>query len=596
MSVLFSVRTVREADVRITLLPECKKVFKPHNIIVSDQEQVACFDLAEGRYLVCVKKEGCYALEQCVDLENDTEISFPALLREGRGFEPQEDKPVFRHKEDAWSKMAPDQDDRWQAYSVIYDTPYFQKKQCGNGAYRITTQNELVDFLSAQQAKNPHMSVFSLGKTGIYGFDMPLVVLSKDLPAGVATVEAAGEILRRSSKPTVFYQAQIHGNEPASGEAALGMIAYLSTPQGAELLERIHIVIFPRMNPEGAMLFQRRNAQGLDLNRDYLAARAKETRASLRVFHAFLPCVVIDGHEAAGRKGIKARVERNEDIQLSGGCAPNAHSELIDGNMVLLDNSLRELDRMGLRTYFYRDHVSGAGMATAIRYFAELGAPTVLIESRGIDLGTERFHRRVMGQFTVARTCLETVAKEPERFSAILCRELAHYENPYDRDFVLEGKYTDDPATDPAYPIAYLDTETGETEKITPKRVVVFRVPVRLRPRPQSYWIPLGEAWENSLIALLERHRIQYFRHEKEVSLTLRAFQKENADYTLSEPMNVSFRQGALEIPVSQKTSHIVSFLFEMDSVDPVEAKKMIALDTFFFPDEKCFIYRKEND
>ena len=54
------------------------------------------------------------------------------------------------------------------------------------------------------------------------------------------------------------------------------------------------------------------------------------------------------------------------------------------------------------------------------------------------------------------------------------------------------------------------------------------------------------------------------------------------------------FPRGALEVPVNQSTSHIVSFLFEMDSVDPVEAKKLAKLDAFFFPKIGCTVYRRE--
>lgn len=583
------------ACVKVFLLPEGEKVFSPEETEMWEGKPFAKFTLEKGRYLVSVERSGCYSVDQCIELEQDTRISLPALLRECRGFEPREDRHVFIHQKEAWDAMSPDADARWQPYSVIYDTPYFRKEQRTAGAYRITTQNELLAFLREQEKKNPWLTLFSLGKTGIYDLEIPLVVFTKDLSAPAASVEEVGALLQRGNKPVVFYQAQIHGNEPASGEAALGMIAYLSTPEGMALLDRIHIVIMPRMNPEGALLFQRYNGQGLDLNRDYLAARGRETRVSIRVFHAFLPCLVLDGHEFLGRKGIKERVFRDEDIQLSGGCAPNADPELMNSSLSLLDSSVKELARMGLRSFFYRGHFSGSGMATAIRYFAEIGAPTVLIESRGIDMGTERFRRRVMGHFTVARTCLEAVAENPEYFLENSRRERAHFENPYDREFVLEGKYTDDPETDASYPVAFFDTETGDLRKKADKSVPVFRVPVRTRPRPQSYLIPLGKAWDAFLVSLLERHRIRYELREKGTALSLRAFEKAETGYRLAEAREVVFPDGALEIPVSQKTSHIVSFLFEMDSADPVEAKKMILMNGLFFPRSETFIYRREN-
>ena len=583
-----------DARVKVFLLPKGEEAFSPETIEIWEGEPFFKFSLEKGRYLVSTERSGYYSVDRCVELEGDIRISIPKLARECRGFEPREERHVFVHEKEAWDAMSPDEDTRWEPYSVIYDTPYFRKTGREVGAYRITTQNELLDFLGEQEKKNPWLTLLSLGKTGIYDLEIPLAVFSKDLSAPITSVEEAGAILQRGSKPVVFYQAQIHGNEPASGEAALGMIAYLSTPEGMALLDRIHIVIMPRMNPEGALLFQRSNGQGLDLNRDYLAVRARETKASLRVFHAFLPSLVLDGHEFLGRKGIKERVFRDEDIQLSGGCAPNADPELMNSSLSLLDSSIKELARMGLRSFFYHGHFSGSGMATAIRYFAELGAPTVLIESRGIDMGTERFRRRVMGHFTVARTCMEAVAKNPEYFLENSRRERARFEDPFDREFVLEGKYTDNPETDASYPVAFFDTETGELQKKADKSVPVFRVPVRTRPRPQSYLIPLGETWEQLLISLLERHRIRYELRDQGTELSLRAFEKAETGYRLAEAREVAFPNGALEIPVAQPMSHIVSFLFEMDSADSVEAKKMIRMDALFFPKTDCCVYRRE--
>ena len=119
-------------------------------------------------------------------------------------------------------------------------------------------------------------------------------------------------------------------------------------------------------------------------------------------------------------------------------------------------------------------------------------------------------------------------------------------------------------------------------KKKADKSVPVFRVPVRTRPRPQSYLIPLGETWEQLLISLLERHRIRYELRDQGTELSLRAFEKTETGYRLAEAREVAFPNGALEIPVAQPMSHIVSFLFEMDSADDYNISSIVSNETWF--------------
>jgi hypothetical protein len=153
------------------------------------------------------------------------------------------------------------------------------------------------------------------------------------------------------------------------------------TPEGEKLLDKIHLYIIPRANPEGALLYRRTGGRGMDLNRDYFSLYSVENQGGFRAFRAFQPCLVIDAHELRSRK--LSRVMRYEDIQLSSGIAPNADPELYDNNLELLFEATYEMQKLGIRNYFYLDHVSGVEMTTSTRFFVERGAMTVLIECRG---------------------------------------------------------------------------------------------------------------------------------------------------------------------------------------------------------------------
>jgi protein MpaA len=73
----------------------------------------------------------------------------------------------------------------------------------------------------------------------------------------------------------IYLSTGIHGDEPAGPLAALSLLRENQWPQEAE------IFLLPCLNPAGFTLNHRENAQGVDLNRDYLEPKTKETRAHI---------------------------------------------------------------------------------------------------------------------------------------------------------------------------------------------------------------------------------------------------------------------------------------------------------------------------
>ncbi len=592
---ILTVKTPEGARIRVfevAFAGDADKEKETEVFAASAEQGETKFDLPVGRYVIRQEKAGFYSAEQCMDLNEDTTLSLPLEERYGYGYEPHEERMVYTYKQ--WDKFAPDDDDRWKPYDIIFTTPSFMKKE-GSGAHRIPTNEEIWHFVREEEEKNPEMRVFQLFESGVYNLPAPIAVFSKDLPEGDLTLEEAGEILRKTGKPVVHYQAQIHGNETSGGEAALGMIKYLGTPEGSALLETMHLYIIPRLNPEGALLFRRAGGQGLDLNRDFFALYAQETKGAVRAFRAFRPCLVIDAHELRSRK--LQRVFRYEDILLSSGCEPNVDTEMYDNNLDLLFRATDELQKMGLRNYFYLDHISGVEMTTSTRYFMAFGAMTVLIECRGIDLGLGRYRRRIMGQFTAARRILEEVSKHPQKYLVPCQREWESYLNPFDREFVVEGAYTDDPENDPKFPITHHDLETGEAIQTEEKPVTIYRKIVRTRPRPFAYAIPCGKPWEKELTALLDRHLVKYEKRTLPTDLALTRFVKEGDKITLTPAQCPNGE--VLFIPVAQESSRIVSFLFEPDCPDSLKAKQTLTfekhLQEFFFPEGDAYdIYRAQ--
>lgn len=74
-------------------------------------------------------------------------------------------------------------------------------------------------------------------------------------------------------KTKVFMWSQMHGDEPTATSGLIDMFTFLQTNRDKlawvkKLEETVTIRAVPMLNPDGAELFQRRNLQGIDINRD----------------------------------------------------------------------------------------------------------------------------------------------------------------------------------------------------------------------------------------------------------------------------------------------------------------------------------------
>jgi len=82
---------------------------------------------------------------------------------------------------------------------------------------------------------------------------------------------------------TVLLWSQMHGDEPTATSALFDLFEYVrrhrTDPAVARMLSALTVHAVPMLNPDGAERFQRRNAQGLDINRDGLLLQTPEGRA-----------------------------------------------------------------------------------------------------------------------------------------------------------------------------------------------------------------------------------------------------------------------------------------------------------------------------
>jgi hypothetical protein len=178
-------------------------------------------------------------------------------------------------------------------------------------SYRETsTHADVIEFLNALQSKaGDRMWVGSIGTT-IEGRDVPYVIASRPL----ITTPAEAKRLRR---PVVYVQGNIHAGEVEGKEALQALLRDLIQRTGPSVLDSVVFIAVPIYNADGnerfapqarnrgaqngpEMVGTRQNAQGLNLNRDYIKAEAPETRGSLAMFTMWDPDIFVDLHTSNG--------------------------------------------------------------------------------------------------------------------------------------------------------------------------------------------------------------------------------------------------------------------------------------------------------
>lgn len=103
----------------------------------------------------------------------------------------------------------------------------------------------------------------------------------------------------------VFMWSQMHGNEATATMSLADMFAFFAAKEPSELRLRIAsnltITFLPMLNPDGAQIFQRENAAGIDINRDVRRLSTPEARTLKAVRDAIVPDFGFNLHDQNAR-------------------------------------------------------------------------------------------------------------------------------------------------------------------------------------------------------------------------------------------------------------------------------------------------------
>jgi hypothetical protein len=115
----------------------------------------------------------------------------------------------------------------------------------------------------------------------------------------------------------VLLWSQMHGDEPTATSALFDVFEFVrrhrDEPGVRRVLDRLTVHVVPMLNPDGAERYQRRNAQGIDINRDALLLQTPEGRALKALRDRLRPALGFNLHNqnwqtSAGKSGEPASI------------------------------------------------------------------------------------------------------------------------------------------------------------------------------------------------------------------------------------------------------------------------------------------------
>lgn len=100
-------------------------------------------------------------------------------------------------------------------------------------------------------------------------------------------------------KTKIYLWSQMHGNESTTTKALFDFINLLNNGSDLanELLESFTFYCIPMLNPDGAKLYTRANANNIDLNRDSQDLTQPESKILRAVFEEFKPDYCFNLHD-----------------------------------------------------------------------------------------------------------------------------------------------------------------------------------------------------------------------------------------------------------------------------------------------------------
>lgn len=451
--------------------------------------------------------------------------------------------------------------------------------------FKATSKHaDVVAFCELLAKDSPVVRLGELG-TSHEGRKLPLLILA-DPPVATAA-EAA-----KSNKLVVFAMGNIHAGEVDGKEALLMLARDLATAKDRSLFQHVVLVVCPIFNADGNDKIEktnrthqsgpadgvgvRANAQGFDLNRDFVKLESPEVRALVRLLNQWDPAVVIDCHTTNGSY-------HRYTLTYEGGRCPAGDPKLAAFTRdELLPEMTRRIEKQtGYRSYFYgnfsRDRKEWQTVPPTPRY----GTHYVSLRNRIAILSESyvyaSYKDRILATYAFVKNIAEYTAEQRDKVRKLIADARAPSDKvvlrftpsvhgrPYEiLGFVEETKdgRRVPTATPKGYEVLYMG-DTTATHTVT---------------RPFAYLFP---ATFDKAVEVLQRHGINVEELREDIDLDVEAYRVESIEkertFQKHEPVTLKAtpRKETRRVPAGttlvrteQPLGSLAGFLLEPESMD----------------------------
>jgi hypothetical protein len=478
--------------------------------------------------------------------------------------------------------------------------------------YNETSRYEdVLHFIADLKARSPLLRVETFGRSKS-GRNLPLMILA-DPPVSSPRQALA------SGRPIVFIMANIHAGEVEGKESAQALARRLLLGDGKALLQKMTVLIAPIYNADGNEKINprnrseqngplggvgvRENADGLDLNRDFIKLESPEARGLIGLLNRWDPHLTVDLHTT---NGSYHAYHLTYSIPLNPSTSPAIADFQRDVMMPAIAGKM--LDRHKFRTYYYgnfsRNAAPGKPGRTpawlAFTHEPRIGQNYVGLRNR-LNILSEAysyldFRRRVEVTTAFVDEILAFVSEHD--------KALVNLTRAVDEQTVRDGlsgslpplgvAHEMRPLPDPVdiligevakrkHPKTGLEMTVMLEDKVTPTRMQDFGrfAATRSVPRPRAYLMPPDKGQVKVLDTLLA-HGIAVevvsrpFKTEvesfviDEVKRAARTFQGHQTVKLVGKPRSetVEFPPGTLLVRAAQPLGTLASYLLEPESDD----------------------------
>lgn len=388
---------------------------------------------------------------------------------------------------------------------------------------RASTSAEVSAYLVALAAAYPQARVETIGTS----------VLGRPLEALVLTVSPHTKPAQHE-RLTVEIIGSQHGMEGAGTESLLFIARELLAGDLQHVLADVDVVLIPNANPDGFEVNRRVNANGVNLNTDFVALTQPESIALVKSLDRYEPEIVLDVHESA--------VLKRKSLALEG-YLTNFLAQFEIANNPNIGRELRDFALNEVLTPWIAG-VDAAGF-NAHRYFGEIRSSRQPVTNGGLSLQNFRNRAGIEGRLSFlmetrldpnagdyptfhnlgARVARQRISIERflqvahERCDEILAALIEAGRRESRDPLALDVRYVAD-AADPPVEIDLRRISDGELERIefVDSRTVATRAPLRM---PAGYVIRAHQA---QIAELLDRQGIRYERLESPRTMRAVAF------------------------------------------------------------------------